>query len=313
MKKLKLVAVFLFGILLFSSVSVGGINSGDEPDDFYFVHMADTHLLHKIFDRSEKSRDRLVSVLDHISSFDEKPAFVVITGDLVEWGSGVSGRLNYMALMDCFYEKDSQHYADSNHSIPVYFTPGNHDYYFDWNLINYHRLVDSKHVLDDDRYVVTYNDASLFFMDSGRHYMLKPKDWLNVFANGLTDRDIKWLEDSLSSCSSQHKIILMHHPAVFHRDEAGVMNNVILRNREQFIELCDKYDVDLVLNGHTHRALVFDGAETLYNELPLNCSQYPTFYVHSEDNKQGRNYRNISIVGNDVWLEDCEQVNVRFN
>ena len=160
MEKLKLVALFFFFILLSSGITVGGLNQkeivnrkSDEQlfytdekisDNFYFVHISDTHLLHRLFDRNETSKKRLDSVLEYIISFNEKPAFVVITGDLVEWGSGVSGSMNYRTLMKCFYEKDNRYYADSNYSIPVYFTPGNHDYYFDWNLINYHRFVMQK-------------------------------------------------------------------------------------------------------------------------------------------------------------------------
>lgn len=324
--KLQLIALFFFFILLFSGITVGGLNQNgivnlesDErlfytgekiSDNFYFVHITDTHLLHRLFDRNETSKKRLDSVLDYIISFDEKPAFAVITGDLVEWGSSVSGSMNYRTLMKCFYEKDSQYYADSNYSIPVYFTPGNHDYYFDWNLINYHRFVDRNHVLENDRYVVNYENLSLFFVDSGGHYILRPKEWLDVLGSGLTNRDIKWLEDVLSSYSSRHKIILMHFPAVNWRDESGEMNGVIARNRELFVELCEEYDVDLVLVGHTHSSVVFDGDENVYDDLPLNCSQYPPLHVQTDDCKQGCHYRNITILGDDIWLDSCMEIHV---
>ena len=64
--KLQLVALFFFFILLFSGINVGGLNQNvvknlesDEllfytgekiSDNFYFVHITDTHLLHRLFD-----------------------------------------------------------------------------------------------------------------------------------------------------------------------------------------------------------------------------------------------------------------------
>ena len=144
--KLQICTLFLLFILLYSGITVGVLSqktdvarnideqisyTEDEiSDDFFFIHMTDTHLLHRIIDRQENSKKRLTAVLDYITSFEKQPAFIVITGDLVEWGSGVLGAFNYRALIECFHEKDNQYYADVDHSIPVYFTPGNHDYYF---------------------------------------------------------------------------------------------------------------------------------------------------------------------------------------
>jgi 3',5'-cyclic AMP phosphodiesterase CpdA len=317
-------ALFIFFILVFNVIAVGSISQGitvsqdvdeqklyinnESSDDFYFVHLTDTHLLNKIFDKNENSKNRLLYVLNHIQSFDEKPAFVVITGDLVEWGSGTFGAMNYMALMKCFYTENNQHYIDSNCSIPVYFTPGNHEYYFSWNLVNYHRFVDKDHIVENDRYEINYENMSLFFMDSGAHYMLEPKDWLDVYSRGLTNQDMRWLEEKLSSCVSKQKIVLMHYPAINYRDGNNEMNGVLLRNRERFIELCDEYNVDLVLTGHLHSSRVFDSEKNRYYNYPLNCSLYPTLHVQSDDCKESVNYRNITVVGNDTWLEQSMSV-----
>ena len=153
-----------------------------ESNDFYFVHLTDTHIKHRLFDINEKTKDRLSKVINHISSFENKPAFIVITGDLTEWGgSGITGALNCMAFADCFYEKDGQLYADQNLSIPVYTTPGNHDYCFNRNLENYHKFIDINHIDENDRYIVSYENISLFFMDSGPNYYLNPFTWFDTF------------------------------------------------------------------------------------------------------------------------------------
>ncbi|HHH80012.1 MAG TPA: hypothetical protein ENL13_03825, partial [Thermoplasmatales archaeon] len=269
--------------------------------------LTDTHVMNKMFDRSEVDKNRLQTVLTHITYFTRKPAFVVVTGDLVEWGSGLGGALNYRAFKECFYEKDDQLYADPDYTIPVYTTPGNHDYFWSRTLLNYHRFVDHNHIKENDRYTVTFGDTTLFFLDSGHNeinYEAKPMDWIYVLGSGLSVRDLEWLDESLNSCTSRHKIVLMHHPAV-----NWGKYDVISHNRQSFISICEGYNVDLVLAGHTHAARVFESNGTFYpnDVLPLNCSLYPTLYVQTDAIKEGYYYRNITISGNDVWLEPCEQ------
>jgi predicted MPP superfamily phosphohydrolase len=97
MKKIKLqiISFFIISILLFSGFSFGSslkqkIIVLKENDDFYFVQITDTHVMHKMFNRNEISKNRFRSVLTHICSFDNKPAFIVITGDLTNWGGSCS-------------------------------------------------------------------------------------------------------------------------------------------------------------------------------------------------------------------------------
>ena len=302
----KVILIFLISILIINlnitAISINQKTDQNKDNDFYFIHITDTHILHKIFDRNEDRVEKLQTLIDHINSFDKKPAFVVITGDLVEWGSGIIGRLNYKTLINCFNENSGQYYLDTDLSIPIYFTPGNHDYYFNWNLINYHRFIDNDHIIENDRYTLTFEEQNLtlFFMDSGCHYILKPFD---ILGGGLTRFDITWLEESLDECKSKYKIILMHYPAV-----NWGQYDVIARNRETFIELCEAYNVELVLTGHTHVARVFDKDKNFYHNdiLPLNCSQYSTLYVQTDACKEGSYYRNISIINNDIWLKSCK-------
>ena len=323
--KLSIVTVVLCILLLWAGATVGAFNkqsivdqkkvepdaliARDNNDDFYFVQITDTHVMHKLFDPDGISTNIFKTVIETVTSLSEKPAFVVITGDLVEWGgSRWSGALNYQAFLDYLCEEDGQLYADEEHSIPVYTIPGNHDYRWDTTLTNYYLYVDKIHNADDARYVTNYQDVSLFFLDSGHDYILEPWDWMRVLGSGLYDDDISWLENALNDCDSQHKIVLMHHPAVNYRDKYGKMTDVIARNREVFLGLCEDYDVDLVLVGHTHHAVVFDSEENVYDELPLNCSLYPTLYVQSDDCKDGCHYRNISIVGSDIWLDESTEI-----
>jgi len=309
MKKLQIVVLSLFFVSLISSLAADSLQNkypaNSENDDFYFVQITDTHVLSKLFDKKENSIKRFRGVLDRVCSFDVKPDFVVVTGDLTEWGaSGLSGALNCRAFVSCLYKKDGKLYADENFSIPVYTTPGNHDYCFSRNLKNYHKYIDKNHVEDEDRYVVTFGGVSLFFMDTGPNYYSDISILFDWHGEGLFDCDINWLENELSNCQSSHKIVLMHHPAV------GEEDDLFINNRAEFVELCEMYDVELVLAGHTHRSKVYDYNLNEYTKLPLNCSLLPTLYVQTDDCKIGVHYRNISFRGNDIWLEDCKEVKV---
>ena len=201
MREIKFLTLFIFITLVFSTVIVAGFNhkisnaeikTFDERlnDDFYFVHLTDTHIRHKIFDRNEDTSSRLKTVVETVVSFENKPAFIVITGDLTEWAAGITGALNSITFTKCFFEKDEQFYADEEFTIPVYTTPGNHDYVLHRNLRNYHRFIDKKHVTDEDRYIVTHEDVSLFFMDSGPNYYSDLSILFEWHGEGLYDCDI---------------------------------------------------------------------------------------------------------------------------
>jgi len=292
------------GITLSGGSTTAGVDTINErfeanvDNDFYFVQFTDTHVMHRLFDWKEVSKNKLQSVLDHVSSFEKKPAFIVITGDLTNWGGGIlSGALNCLAFASCFYKNDDQLYADADYSIPVYTAPGNHEYIYTRNLMNYHRFIEN-----NDRYIVNYSNMSLFFINSGPSY--------HDGGAGLYDCDMDWLEGALQNCSSHIKIVLMHHPAVYFRNDEGRMRDVIVQNREAFVNACENHSVDLVLTGHTHESRVFDGDENSYDEnMSFNCSLYPALFVQTTDcSEHGVHYRNVSIIGNDVWLGPCVEV-----
>jgi len=236
--------VLILGLVLVgSSFSVSSIIintlelSKTETSDFYFVHISDTHVMNRQFDKYEKYKQNFVRVLEEIKNFKEKPAFIALTGDTVEWGgSGVTGALNYQTLLNCLYQKEGMLYADSSFKIPIYTTPGNHDYMWENSLKNYENYLKS-----ENKYVIDIGSISLFFVDSGSNYYLEPWDWLRVLGAGLFDKDIEWLEQQFSNHQSDNKIVFMHHPAVNFRDEKGIMVDVIARNRENFIQICASF------------------------------------------------------------------------
>lgn len=309
MRGVKILIFIVILILFIGSVSVAKVDTIDSVNknipnsDFYFIQLTDTHIRNRFVDILGSTINRLKTVLKKINSFEKLPAFIVITGDLCEWaGSDSLGALNCKAFLSCFYVEDDQIYADSNLKIPVYTTPGNHDYVLSRNLKNYHKYIDKNHIEDEDRYVVTYGDVSLFFMDSGPNYYSDPKIIFEWHGEGLYENEIEWLDEELNNCESAKKIVLMHHPAV------GVEEDLFINNRKAFVDLCESYDVELVLAGHTHSSRVFDIEENLITNLPLNCNDYPTLYVQTDACKQGIHYRNISITFDGIVLENTQEV-----
>jgi 3',5'-cyclic AMP phosphodiesterase CpdA len=147
-------------------------------------------------------------------------------------------------------------------------------------------------------------------MNSGPSYYGEFYDWFNnIDGFGFCKCDMQWLESSFENYSANLKIVLMHHPAINSRDEKGEMHGVFAHYRKAFVELCNDYNIDLVLAGHTHVSKVFNDSEYSYvfNDS-LNCSLYPTLFVQTDDCKHGINYRNVSIIGNDIWLENSVEL-----
>ena len=126
MRKFKFFIFLISIIIVIGSLTTARINQKNIEsqetsfDDFYFVHLTDTHIRNKIVDRPEATMKRLTTVLHKITSFENPPAFVVITGDLCEWaGSDSIGAMNCQTFVSCFYEDNDQLYLDSNLTIPV--------------------------------------------------------------------------------------------------------------------------------------------------------------------------------------------------
>ena len=319
----RIVFSFISFLLIFSSITAIGyedeitysidICDNLESEGLYFIQITDTHILHSCFDLDEKYKNRLNCVLDEIRSFNDKPAFIVITGDLVEWGGfGITGALNYKTFIECFYEKDNQLYLNSDFTIPIYTTPGNHDYRWSSKLSNYNRKLNPQQN-QDNKYEIIYENLSLFFLDSGHDYLLNPFGWfrqdgLHVKGSGLEMNDLIWLNNTMKNSTSKFKVVLMHHPAIDQRDRFGNMLDVIARNRQGFIDICEYNNVEIVLTGHTHRNSIYDFEENSYSNLYHNCSLYSTLYVQTDDCKNNIAYRNISIIKNDIWIEPTQYI-----
>ena len=244
---------------------------GDEgPQPFYFVHITDPHVI-------AFGTDRWDAVRNEILSWSDKPEFVLCTGDLVDWGAGVSGHANFWAFVwNLHWTLPENWYLDSEHEIPICFCPGNHDsrYIYQaappYSLINYNLIVNMLLY-----YYTIIGNCAIFSLNSGNDcWPWGGFPWPNPFpwdapgdimlpeGEGLYSLDVLALIYNLDSLdgsmngvdtSDYVKIIMLHHPHVNSNATSGDSEDGVFWNfRDEFKQICNQFGVHLVLCGHLH-------------------------------------------------------------
>ena len=157
-----------------------------------------------------------------------RPHFVLHPGDLVGTGTNIGDwRDEFFPSMDPLLSR-----------VPIYPVLGNHEqdarHYYD-----YMQLPDPEYYYDFE-----YGNTHFFMLDTNRKVHPGSEQFV-------------WLEKELKKSKARWKIVCHHHPA-FSSDEndygdmwKGPSSHGDLRVRE-LTALYDKYDVDLVWNGHIH-------------------------------------------------------------
>ena len=158
----------------------------------------------------------------------QRPNFVVVVGDLVDTGPNKS-------------QWTEQFFPGMNPLISrVAFFPvlGNHEqnakHYYDYMSLP----------APEYYYTFHYGNSQFFMLDSNKEVGPGSEQW-------------DWLEDALAESTAQWKFVAYHHPS-YSSDEddygdmwRGRSEHGDLRIR-QLSKLYDKYEVDIVWNGHIH-------------------------------------------------------------
>lgn len=233
-------------------------------EPWYFVHITDPHcyLPQEHWDNwsASPSLSRWYSDIQQIASFDPPPAFVLCTGDLVEFGAGWPwGEMNYAGMLAAFYgDRDAQeYYVNETMTIPMYFCPGNHDAkqltMLPSSFDNYHRIVK-----DANYYKVVGDNYAIFSLNSGSD-VINDAHWLTPEGDGLYYDDLQSLRSDLAYLDDSYcKIVMMHHPFVNPEGEFigqpwnDWVDGVFLNYRGEFIQACEEYGVDMIVFGHVH-------------------------------------------------------------
>jgi len=195
-----------------------------------------------------------------MKTWDPPPDFVLCSGDLVDFGAGLGANQNWWALLQPLHEQNGTFYIDENHTIPIYFCPGNHDamsfLFYPYNFEFYYANV------GPDYDWVLRNNCAIFSLNSGKDTIegLLPEfpprgDGLSNQYGNEVDQLIQGLdaldgEYNGTDNSSYIKIIIMHHP--YKNPEGDLLKGTFCNERQTFIDACVDYQVHVVLCGHIH-------------------------------------------------------------
>jgi 3',5'-cyclic AMP phosphodiesterase CpdA len=279
---------------------------------FSFVHMSDMHVSNIPSSNSDTNAQYFQCAIKEFAALDPKPAFVIVTGDIADIGN---------LQPDGMYPTITQHlfppsltnpavgdyFIDSAKTIPIYFTPGNHEYWTGFDSIHVPISNDTlfyypKYIAPDTDYVINTDIAIIVFLRSGHDspYGYPPNPAI-IMGTGLSNAQCSWLRNILSQNSNKRKIIVMHHPPVnaagtnsdgtpFTALPLDTATNSLQNNRTHFLNICDSNHVDVVLAGHEHQNVVANRkGDTISENWPSGTRYVQTAAAFN------RSYRIITV------------------
>ena len=214
------------------------------PDEYKVYAMSDIHV-----DFSTENLDRYVS--DYLADTVAAP-FSLCLGDLIN----ATGHFDYFA-------EHVKPVTDAGRKI--YYTVGNHDLYFNqWDEF-YSRFGSSTYWFEVQT-ISGFKDLYIA-IDSG---------------NGTLGRDQRnWLENLLKDKQNQgyRHILVFTHTHFFKKDTSqGHTSNFNLEETYDLLDLFDRYDVSMVLQGHSHSRDLTLFKDVVYLRLDALEDHYPDAY-----------------------------------
>ncbi len=221
---------------------------GYEP--WYFVHITDPHVVCNVFGDDELWH----AVIDDIANRNPPPDFVLCTGDLVDYGKGVLGNLNYDELIGALFKQNNDYYIDSDCTIPIYFCPGNHDARLIYQVLGPYGFEGYHSYIGPDYYIHTHKNCKIFSLNSGCD--IWPGFWGDLLVpegDGLAakyDNEVIKFTNDASNSNEALKIVLIHHPFIAQGNDGK--DGSFWNGRNQFNDTCSNCSIDFVFSGHLH-------------------------------------------------------------
>lgn len=214
------------------------------PDEFYFVHITDTHLpTYLYYDENGAETDSSTTIgLRHITQDVNliNPVFVLVTGDLIN-----EGELEDF-LSRRYYSRAQRQLREFE--VPVFLTAGNHDIGgWDptpppagtarrdwWRFFGWKRLDDPPAGAPARTQDYSFDFGPVHFVGLEAYDNYDSWRWPIYGDESFTQDQLNWLQQDLQATDRSTKVLFHHH------DFAGELNLELL-------------GVDLALSGHIHR------------------------------------------------------------
>ena len=240
--------------------------------EFEFIHASDTHIQEDSIKRTRKLREVVES---------SRPAFVLITGDLVHDALRVK-------------EEEARKYYDlfqketKDWPAPLFTVPGNHEIF---GIERHLSLIDPKHPLYGKKMYQHYFGPNYYsFTYGGIHFVgLDSVDYDDLWYYGHIDaKQLDWLKKDIAATPADQPVVSFNHIPFATAAEflSGFMDSGtaptlitvngkttfrhVVSNAEEVLSLLRKRPFPLALGGHMHlrEALEYetDGNKTRFHQ-----------------------------------------------
>ncbi|MCE7067122.1 metallophosphoesterase [Dyadobacter sp. CY326] len=228
----KTIKILAIASMLFL-ISLAGFAQKSEP--FFFIQMTDTQFGfftdNKSFEKETENFEKAIALANRL-----KPAFVIITGDLINKPADKAQLAEYKRIVALLDPK-----------IPIYHVAGNHDV---TNDRKENDIVQYRKELGKDFYLIKHNNMRGIVLNS-----LYFKSPAGVEKEAAAQE--KWLNKQLKKAkrSSAAPLLVFQHHSWFLTDpnEKDEYFNIPAETRQKHLALFNQYGVSHIFAGHYHR------------------------------------------------------------
>jgi len=247
---LRMPRAIMLGILL--SLIICSHSTAEDNKPFYFIQLTDPQFGMQAkdadFEQETANFEFAIATANRL-----KPAFVIVTGDLVNKPGDVAQTAEYLRIT-----------ARLDRSILLYNVPGNHDV---GNVPTPESIARYAARFGPDHYTLESNGLAGIVLNSTLIHSSQG-------APDLYEAQEKWLLAELERAKkrgARHIIIFQHHPWFLESaDERDAYENIPQERRRRYLELSRQYGITHLFSGHYHRNQISrDGRLELITTGPI--------------------------------------------
>jgi 3',5'-cyclic AMP phosphodiesterase CpdA len=251
---------------------------------FHFVQLSDTHLVRDGdgLVHGVRPYERLDAALAHVARREPRPAFVLLTGDLIHDDEPASYEL-VRRLTDEL-------------EMPVHFVVGNHDVRSAFARI----LLDDPEGGDEPRYRT--------FEHEGVRFVLLDSSVPGEVPGHLDAEQLSWLESLLSAAPDAPAVVVVHHPPT-NTGVAWLDEHKVDNGDELLTLMAAAPGARHLLFGHVHMPMVVESHGVLCIGAPSTAWQFGDDVNSAQVNAEPGAYRVVAMEAGrlSTWVEVFER------